>query len=96
MLIPFESQSARIAAWASPAPRRIALFRNSRMIVAIPAYMIRAWVVPTAIVSASAPIRASKRGAKTTPTTPSANDTTRPSPIACTPARAAPRRSRSP
>ena len=82
MLMPFESHSARIAAWASPAPRRIALFRNSRMMVAIPAYMIRAWGVPTATVSASAPMRPSTRGAKITPSAPSATDTTSPSPIA--------------
>ena len=94
--MPFESQSARIAAWASPAPRRIALFRNNRMIVAIPAYMIRAWVVPTATVSASAPMRPSTRGAKNTPSAPRTTDAASPRPIAWTPARAAPRRSPSP
>ena len=66
------------------------------MMVAIPAYMTRAWVVPTATVAASAPIKASTRGAKIIPTIPSTKETAIPRPIAWTPARAAPRRSPSP
>ena len=63
MLIPFDSHSARMAAGASPAPRRMALFRNSSRIVAIPPYMIRACGVPTATVSSSAPINVRISGA---------------------------------
>ena len=42
MLIAFANQSTRIAIAASPAPRKIALMRNSMTIVTLPPSMTRA------------------------------------------------------
>jgi hypothetical protein len=56
MFTPLASQRLRIATAGSPAPRKIALFRNNRMITMFPPNMIDAYVVPVSSVSADAPI----------------------------------------
>jgi hypothetical protein len=71
MLMPLASHSVRIATTGSPAPRKIALATNSRMMLASPPSITRVKFVPTAITSASAPMSARSRGANTTPSAPS-------------------------
>jgi hypothetical protein len=58
-----------IAMAASPAPRKMPLIRNSRIITALPPNMIRVKDVPSATTSGSAPINRRISGAKMTPQT---------------------------
>ena len=96
MLIAFASHSTRIAIAASPVPRKIAFTRNSKTIVALPPYMIRAYVVPIANTLGDAPMSPNKCGAAITPLTPRMSAINAPSTMACTAALAAPSASRSP
>src|SRR5256885_478472 len=90
MLMPFASQSVRIAMVASPAPRKLALIRNSRMTVTLPPSITRVKRAPTATTAGEPPIAASSRGAKRAPATATAAARAIPSTSACAAARAAP------
>ena len=92
----FETQSRRIAMAASPAPRKIALFRNSRSTAALPPRQILVYPLPVATISGDAPISRSRFGAYNPHGRPIASETINPSAIACTPATAAPSGSFSP
>ena len=70
MLIPLASQSARMVMAASPAPRKLALIRNSNRTVTSPASMSRAYPEPIAITAGEAPIAPSSVGAKRPPKKP--------------------------
>src|ERR1700722_3972905 len=95
-LMMFDTQSSRIAIAASPAPRKIALFKKSSMIAPPPPTAIRAYPDPTATTLGDAPIHSSSFGARNTHGSPTMNVITKPSTIACTAATAAPSGSFSP
>ena len=60
----FDTHSSRIAIAASPAPRKIALFKNSTTTAPLPPpSAIRAYHVPVLTISGDAPISRSNSGA---------------------------------
>ena len=90
MLIQLASQSTRIAIAASPAPRKMALIKNSIRMMTLPPSITRAYVAPIACTDALAPITPRRRGARLTPTIPITTATAMPSAIPWTAASAAP------
>ncbi len=96
MLMALASHSTRIATAASPAPRKMALMRNSITTDTLPPSITRVKLLPLRTTSGSAPISPSSCGAKTTPTTPSASETPSPSRSVCAAVCAAPSGSCSP
>ena len=85
----FAIQSERIAIAGSPAPRKIALMRKSRRTKTLPPNMIRV-KLGSATTSGGASMSASSSGANHAPTIAIGMETTIPSRIDCTAARAAP------
>src|SRR5882762_7548308 len=59
-LMMFDTHSRRMAIAASPAPRNIALLRNSSMIAPLPPSAMRAYQPPTATICGDAPIKLSR------------------------------------
>ena len=95
MLIAFASQSTRIAITASPAPRKIALTRNSINTTAFPPSMMRVKFTLESTPD-DAPIALKSDGAVRAPLTPSTAEIRMASRIACAAACEAPSGSRSP
>jgi hypothetical protein len=95
-LMMFDTQSRRMAMAASPAPRKMALFKNNSRTAKLPPRQILAYPLPVAMISGVAPIIRSKLGAKRKQGTPTATAIKDPRAIACTPATAAPSGSFSP
>jgi hypothetical protein len=92
----FETHSSRMAMAASPAPRKIALFKNRSSTAQLPPRQILVYPPPTEIISADAPINRKSRGANKKHGSPMASETMIPRAIACTAATAAPSGSFSP
>ena len=65
--MPLARISVRMEIVGSPAPRKAALIRNSRMTVTLPPSITRVKRLPIAITSCDAPIAASRRGAASAP-----------------------------
>ncbi len=55
-LIMFDTHSSRIATAASPAPRKMALFKNKSSTTPLPPSAIRAYPLPVATIAGEAPI----------------------------------------
>ena len=89
MLQMFASHKLFIAIDAAPAPRKIPLMRKSIMITRLAPKSILAYVLPIAMVVASAPIKRKISGANTTPVTLIKMVTPMASHIVCTAACAA-------
>ena len=64
MFTMFASQRTRIAMAASPAPRKTALIRNSRNMVALPLKIMRVYPEPSLTTLSDPPMICSKFGAK--------------------------------
>ena len=96
MLMAFASHNTRIAIAASPAPRKIALMRNSKRTVALPPSSMRVYPEPIAVTAGDAPMTASRRGARVIPTTATTAATPSPRAIPCTAASEAASGRRSP
>ena len=78
----FDTQNRRMAMAASPAPRKMALLRNSMTMAPQPPSAMRAYPEPVATMAGDAPISCSSFGAKIPAGTPSISEIASPSTMA--------------